>query len=206
MYSHISSLVQAEDGHKKSIHLLHSCPVTWRGNKMHSAGNSWLLSFGNYHQRQRSHSARSAFALAQAKALLFVELNTGFRLLFLKLFFPLHTFLAAFRTVLDGWLCALQQARSFVTFCELRHFLFSSQVPTADAQWLPLSVFLHQWVISLSTFCLHRVQVLTASPGYWARNQSDLLNQDYIKVFPFCWFFQRFPISSLFIFFNFLLL
>lgn len=56
------------------------------------------------------------------------------------------------------------------------------------------SVFLPPWVISLSTFCLHRVQVLMASLGCWAWNQSDLLNQDYIKVFPCGWLFQRFPI------------
>lgn len=53
----------------------------------------------------------------------------------------------------------LQQAWGFGTFCQQRHFLFPSKVPTDDALVSP-PVFLHHWVISLSTFCLHILQVL----------------------------------------------
>lgn len=49
-----------------------------------------------------------------------------------------------------------------------------------------------------ATFCLHGAQVLLPLPWCWVWNQRDLLNQDYIQVFPFCWLFKRFPVSFLF--------
>lgn len=49
-----------------------------------------------------------------------------------------------------------------------------------------------------ATFCLHGAQVPLPSPRCWVWNQRDLLNQDYIQAFPFCWLFKRFPVSFLF--------
>lgn len=91
----------------------------------------------------------------------------------------------------------LQQAQRFVTFFELRHFLFSSKFLTADAQWFPLSI---PAPVSHFPFYLLPTQspdadsfsgMLSMKPKWFAESRlhwSSSFFVDFFKDFPYLFF------------------
>lgn len=136
--------------------------------------------------------------LSTGKTSISWRIKYRFQIAFLKAVFFLFMLPWQFLERCVGQTHTLEQTWRFGTFCQQRHFLFPSKVPTDDALASP-PVFLHQWVISLSTFCLHTLQVLM--PLWDVQHEAEAIFgiKTTWQYFLCVDFFQDFP--SLFVFF-----